>query len=189
MQGDEAKATSTQTEKTPLSRAELINLAWLASLGILAVNLGGVSVLFSFPRFREGEFGGVYTFGQVADLPHVGSPPVNVAKMKLWLIHEERGVAAFYKVCPHLGCLYSWNDQEFKFICPCHGSQYALEGQYLSGPAPRGLDSFEVRIIDSRSGTVLSRSGTAGEPTPLPDDPEAVIQIDTSKKTLGEFHD
>ncbi len=142
--------------KKLISRREFLNLAWLASLGFFIVDVAGVTFLFSMPRFKEGEFGGVFTIGTVADLPNTGSAPLNYPKVKLWISNTDNGLMALYKVCTHLGCLYNWSDQDGKFECPCHGSQYQLDGTYIQGPAPRSLDRFPVQAIDPQSGNVLS---------------------------------
>jgi len=42
-------------------------------------------------------------------------------------------------VCPHAGCIVRWNSFEQSWDCPCHGSQFAADGQLLNGPALRGL--------------------------------------------------
>jgi cytochrome b6-f complex iron-sulfur subunit len=174
-------------EESPkkINRREFLNLAWLASLGFLTVNLAGVTYLFSMPRFKEGEFGGIFNAGRVSDLPQPGSAPQNYPKLKLWLSNTEQGVMAIYKVCTHLGCLYNWSDQEDKFICPCHGSQFEADGGFIRGPAPRSLDRFALRIV-SQDGTLLAETGEDGKPVPLPDDPNATIQVDTGKRINGE---
>jgi menaquinol-cytochrome c reductase iron-sulfur subunit len=51
----------------------------------------------------------------------------------------------FSPVCPHLGCRFQWHDDANKFQCPCHGSQFNLDGEHLAGPAPRGLDPLPLR--------------------------------------------
>ncbi len=51
----------------------------------------------------------------------------------------------FSPICPHLGCRFAWNDGADKFECPCHGSQFDLDGEHLAGPAPRGLDPLPLR--------------------------------------------
>jgi cytochrome b6-f complex iron-sulfur subunit len=182
-----ARPNEAEAEKKPVTRREFLNIAWLASLGFLTVNLGGVTYLFSMPRFKEGEFGGLYSIGRVSELPDAGSPPVNIPKVKLWLSNTEQGVMALYKVCTHLGCLYNWNSQEGKFICPCHGSQFQANGTYIQGPAPRSLDRFVVQAVDPDSGEVLAES-TAGEPLPVPDQPEVIIRVDTGRRVNGEVH-
>ena len=178
--------TSEPSQKK-INRREFLNLAWLASLGFLTLDIAGITYLFAMPRFKEGEFGGVFTAGKVSDLPQAGSAPENHPKVKLWLSNTENGVMANYKVCTHLGCLYNWNDQENKFICPCHGSQFQADGQYIRGPAPRSLDRFVVQIV-AADGTVLAETDPSGDPLPVPDDPNAKIQVDTGKKITGETH-
>ncbi|HSF81438.1 MAG TPA: Rieske 2Fe-2S domain-containing protein [Anaerolineales bacterium] len=180
-----AKQNEAESEKQPVNRREFLNLAWLASLGILTVNLGGVTYLFAMPRFKEGEFGGIFTVGKVSELPSAGSPPVNYPKVKLWLSNTEQGVVGLYKVCTHLGCLYNWDEQGNRFLCPCHGSQFEANGTYITGPAPRSLDRFVIRVVDPDSGEVLAEAA-AGEPMQLPDNPNAVIQVDTGQRITGE---
>ena len=51
----------------------------------------------------------------------------------------------FSSICPHLGCRYAWDTDANRFICPCHGSQFGVQGDKLAGPAPRGLDPLPLR--------------------------------------------
>jgi len=51
----------------------------------------------------------------------------------------------FSSICPHLGCRYNWTPEQKRFICPCHASQFTVEGAKLAGPAPRGLDPLPFR--------------------------------------------
>jgi cytochrome b6-f complex iron-sulfur subunit len=182
-----ASPNEATSDKKQVTRREFLNIAWLASLGFLTLNLGGVTYLFSMPRFKEGEFGGLFTIGKVSELPAPGSAPANFPKVKLWLSNTDQGVMALYKVCTHLGCLYNWNTQEGKFICPCHGSQFQANGTYIQGPAPRSLDRFVVQAVDPNTEQVIAES-TDGTPLPVPDQPDAVIRVDTGKRIQGEVH-
>ena len=181
-------ADEATSKKPAINRREFLNLAWLASLGFLTLNLGGVTYLFALPRFKEGEFGGVFTTGKVSELPQAGSAPLNFPKVKLWLSNSNNGVTAIYKVCTHLGCLYNWNSQEGKFLCPCHGSQFTLEGEYIRGPAPRSLDRFVIQVIGDDGKVLVETDPKTGAPIPVPNQPNAVIKVDTGKKIIGKTH-
>lgn len=184
--GQDIKA---EEQDTKVNRREFLNMAWLASLGFITLSVGGVTILFAYPRFKEGEFGGISTVGTVADLPPVDAPPGNDPALKLWLTHPAAGVIALYKVCTHLGCLYAWSDQEGRFMCPCHGSQFEYNGTYIQGPAPRSLDRFVMQAVDPNTGNVLAES-TDGEPLQIdenwPDTTE--IKVDTGRRIQGKPH-
>jgi len=53
-------------------------------------------------------------------------------------------------ICPHLGCSVSWHGDKNKFVCPCHGGQFAAEGSRVSGPPPRGLDKLDAQVKDGK---------------------------------------
>jgi cytochrome b6-f complex iron-sulfur subunit len=58
----------------------------------------------------------------------------------------EAGVVAVYQKCVHLGCKVPWCSTSQWFECPCHGSQYNRVGERKGGPAPRGLDHFDISV-------------------------------------------
>jgi menaquinol-cytochrome c reductase iron-sulfur subunit len=60
--------------------------------------------------------------------------------------HSAEQVTVFSPICPHLGCRYDWQPQTRHFVCPCHGSVFALDGKVLAGPAPRSLDTLPKKI-------------------------------------------
>lgn len=51
-------------------------------------------------------------------------------------------------VCTHLGCRVRWIPDKEGFYCPCHNGVFAKDGTVVSGPPPRPLDRFEVKIED-----------------------------------------
>mgnify|MGYP001823353425 CR=1 FL=1 len=56
------------------------------------------------------------------------------------------GFLALHRECTHLGCTVPWNRAEQKFVCPCHASTFDITGRVSGPPAPRPLDTLEVRI-------------------------------------------
>jgi Rieske Fe-S protein len=48
--------------------------------------------------------------------------------------------------CSHKHC--SLGASQGKFVCPCHGSEFDLEGHVLKGPAKTDLQTFQVTSDD-----------------------------------------
>ena len=68
-------------------------------------------------------------------------------KVTAWVVKaRDGGVVAFGPRCTHLGCAHHWDDNQAKFVCPCHNSFFDKTGAVLSGPAPRPLDRYTVKI-------------------------------------------
>jgi glycine/D-amino acid oxidase-like deaminating enzyme/nitrite reductase/ring-hydroxylating ferredoxin subunit len=63
-------------------------------------------------------------------------------------------------VCTHAGCAVHWNAFEGCWDCPCHGSQFSIDGQVLSGPAARPL--AEVDVIEQAGPTPEARDPPRG---------------------------
>jgi len=53
--------------------------------------------------------------------------------------------------CMHLGCPVRYVEASERFICPCHGGVYDIEGKVSDGPPVRPLDRFYTRV---RNGNV-----------------------------------
>ena len=56
-----------------------------------------------------------------------------------FLTRDQGKLRAFAITCPHLGCSYAFDDGKKHFVCPCHGSEFALDGSVLHGPATSPL--------------------------------------------------
>ena len=69
----------------------------------------------------------------------------------MWVVRkDENQVTAFAPQCTHLGCAYHWEDRNHAFVCPCHSSEFSIDGAVLGGPAPRPLYRYEVKIEAGR---------------------------------------
>lgn len=64
-----------------------------------------------------------------------------------WVRREsEQHIIAFSVNCTHLGCPVRWEKGAQLFMCPCHGGVYYKDGSVASGPPPKGLIQYPVRI-------------------------------------------
>lgn len=126
-----------------VSRREFLYYIWGASM-VMVLGAGAGSIIwYLLPRFRAGEFGGDF-FVPAAQTPVLNSAPQDNPQGRFWFSNTDSGVAALYKVCTHLGCLFKWVGTNNRFECPCHGSKFQSNGLYIEGPAPRSLDRFEL---------------------------------------------
>ena len=46
-------------------------------------------------------------------------------------------------------------DSSGRFECPCHGSKYDIGGEWIEGPAPRGMDRYPL-AVDKTSGNLVA---------------------------------
>ncbi len=83
---------------------------------------------------------------------------------------------ALYQRCVHLGCTVPFRDDCVSFKCPCHGSHYHVDGEYLDGPAPRSLDRFALSFNGE---DVVIDTGTLNNLVPHPDDTTRLIPVPT----------
>jgi cytochrome b6-f complex iron-sulfur subunit len=57
-----------------------------------------------------------------------------------------KGYIALSRVCTHLGCLVEYDRDNKRLVCPCHAGIYDLEGRVLSGPPPKPLTAFPLKV-------------------------------------------
>lgn len=134
---------------------------------------------FAYPRFRAGEFGGKFVVQRKVSEYTTAEPPDLNSNGKFYVAKVTTNpgtvekpspptgdqIIAIYQVCTHLGCLIPFQQSENRFICPCHGSTFERNSQYVRGPAGRNLDQFV---------TAVAADGT--------------ITVDTGSKMTGRAH-
>ena len=198
--------TTLDSSVPTMTRREFMYYVWAASMALFLAEGGGAVLWFAVPRFKPGEFGGVFKV-ELDKLPPPDAGPVAFENGRFWLVNvgpntqadprhpagqnTQPGVLAIYKVCVHLGCIYDWKPVTNRFECPCHGSKYLKDGTRVHGPASRNLDRFVVRALDAE-GEVLgetvrgdaNQDPAAGAPLDLPPGTIA-LQIDTGLRVKG----
>jgi Rieske Fe-S protein len=58
-------------------------------------------------------------------------------------------VDALSAICTHMGCTIAYSGPREVLDCPCHGSEYALDGSVLMGPAMQPLRSYPTTFDGS----------------------------------------
>jgi menaquinol-cytochrome c reductase iron-sulfur subunit len=125
----------------------------------IAAVIGAPAAVYLLSRPKSS---GAGTFVEVGDLSdfEIGKPQEVVyyrTRVDGWKTTKEKATAwvvksapdkavAFSPACPHLGCIYRWEETAESFVCPCHASAFDPSGKVLAGPAPRPLDRLISRI-------------------------------------------
>jgi menaquinol-cytochrome c reductase iron-sulfur subunit len=158
----EQRSETKQKDQTQSRRG--FGYAVIYGLGALigaALAIPAALYLFLPPKTRQQQ-----SWSEAGDLSQLqpGAPQeMSFRRMHTdgWKINSERGTAwvvknpdgkvlAFAPACTHLGCAYHWDADKSEFLCPCHGSEFAIDGTVKSGPAPRPLDRFEIKVENAR---------------------------------------
>ena len=76
---------------------------------------------------------------------------VNEQEISVYVLTEDnRDYIAMSNICTHLGCRVRWISDQQQFFCPCHNAIFAKDGEVVSGPPPRPLDRFDVKVEDDQ---------------------------------------
>ncbi|MEH2276748.1 MAG: ubiquinol-cytochrome c reductase iron-sulfur subunit [Nostoc sp.] len=55
-------------------------------------------------------------------------------------------LTAVNPTCTHAGCTVAWKAEVKKFACPCHGSEFGVDGKVQKGPATEALKTYAAKI-------------------------------------------
>ena len=151
----------------PVSRRDFFRRSLIASLLVFGAEFGGATIAFLWPSLKGG-FGSLINAGKLQDIlayiqendepfysgtgrfyivPYDGRPTDDVDYQSEGVSAD--GVMPLYQRCVHLGCRVPFCKQSQWFECPCHGSKYNTAGEYELGPAPRGMDRFQMSLTDA----------------------------------------
>jgi cytochrome b6-f complex iron-sulfur subunit len=157
-------------KSTGYGRRDFLSFSWK----VLGIGLLGEAAWTSYdilaPR-PSGAFGGTVDAGNLIDFK--AGTVRYFLDGRFYVSVEGSQLVALYQKCPHLGCRVPFCDSSKQFECPCHGSVFNTEGEYLQGPAPRGMDRFDVTVEDGHvmvdTGSVIqgpARGVLTGPSTP-----------------------
>lgn len=63
------------------------------------------------------------------------------------VIHKNDKNHVLSAKCTHLGCTINKTEND-KLLCPCHGSEYDLDGKVVKGPAYKNLEIISAEVIN-----------------------------------------
>lgn len=135
------------------------------ALALLGPLIGGIAVILEpLRQKKQKQEGGFIKVGQLASLPNNGLPKkydIRSDKQDAWNRYldvpvgsiylrrtKDDQITAFNIICPHAGCFVQVDQKQKRFNCPCHNSQFKLDGTKSNpdNPSPRGMDSLGVEI-------------------------------------------
>ena len=125
------------------SRREFLRDGWKVG-GLLLAVAAGWTAYESLRPLRTGATGGDIALGSPANYPKDSA--TYVPEGRLFVANADNHLFALAQKCPHLGCRVPFCDSSGRFECPCHGSKFDLGGEWIEGPAPRGMDRYDLRV-------------------------------------------
>lgn len=127
-----------------LHRRHFLQLAWKSLLGLSgALGLTGLVRYFSFQPYPTPQTS--FDLGALDELNIQSSMVVEQAQAIV--VRTGNELRAFSLVCPHLGCVVDLKKDGF--TCPCHGSQFNLDGDVIQGPASQPLRPLDLEIDEN----------------------------------------
>ncbi|HYV93109.1 MAG TPA: ubiquinol-cytochrome c reductase iron-sulfur subunit [Chitinophagales bacterium] len=129
-----------------MNRKDFIRLIGTGALAVVALNQPGCSKSDSIPQkdftidINDAQYNVLQTPGA-----YVYINGVIVFKA------IDGNFYALSQVCTHQGCNVKYEESLNDIFCPCHGSQYDLQGKVLVGPSTMPLFQYATSL----SGTVL----------------------------------
>ena len=137
------------TTATPADPTRRSLLSWLLGGGVLASLCSFFYPVIRFlnpPYLSEASVNEVVA-GKVQDLkPNSGKIVKFGNKPALLVRVNETDWKAFSAVCAHLNCTVQYQESSRQIWCACHNGTYDLNGRVVSGPPPKGLEEFAVRL-------------------------------------------
>ena len=125
------------------TRREMLRTGWKIG-GAALVVAAGWTAFESLRPLGASSKGAVLDLGDPANYP--SGSATYVIEGRLFVANAGGHLFALSQKCPHLGCRVPFCDSSGRFECPCHGSKFDLGGEWIQGPAPRGMDRYDLSL-------------------------------------------
>ncbi|NQU67588.1 MAG: Rieske 2Fe-2S domain-containing protein [Candidatus Marinimicrobia bacterium] len=118
--------------------------AWLASI------LYPISKYLIPPSVPDSNVTNV-DVGSITEFPPNSSKIIRFGRKPVIVIRTKEGdFKALSATCTHLDCNVQYKTDTEQIWCACHNGFYNLEGTNLSGPPPKPLAQYNVRIANEK---------------------------------------
>jgi cytochrome b6-f complex iron-sulfur subunit len=147
---EEGKSPGLLMPEKEMSRRDFLD--WIIKGGILATLSGMLfpALAYLWPVMGRGPKVDMEEVARVDEIPVGGSKKVILGGSALLLVRTLQEIKAFSAICTHLGCVVDWNGPKREIVCPCHAGVFNLDGRVVSGPPPRSLPSYPVKVISGK---------------------------------------
>jgi len=125
-----------KTKKEKINRVRR-RFIWTFLWGYLGVNFL-MFLRYFFPRALF-EPPTQFNIGHSGDF-QIGVNQQFLQSHRIWVRKDPGRIFVIHAKCTHLGCTPDWEPSQNIFHCPCHGSEYDIDGINFAGPAPRPMD-------------------------------------------------
>lgn len=122
-----------------------VGVGWLASSLPLAIAACSPTSQAK-PNKSQGGFKSVGTVAQLSKTNQLLNKNSPVGTVLVVRTSPTSNVSAVNPTCTHAGCAVNWAAKSQKFVCPCHGSEFGIDGKVLKGPASKPLKTYKAKI-------------------------------------------
>jgi menaquinol-cytochrome c reductase iron-sulfur subunit len=152
------------SDEGQVSRRGFLAIATSAIGGLIGAALAIPAIAYIVgPALQRTEQGEWVRLGSITKV-ELGTPTLFktvIQRQSGWIVNENelsayiltengREFIAMSNICTHLGCRVRWIGDQQRFFCPCHNAIFDKDGEVVSGPPPRPLDRFEVKVEDDQ---------------------------------------
>ncbi len=151
-------------EPEQLKRRDFLSVATWSIGGLISLMMGIPAIAYILgPALSKEKSQSWMRLGSINKV-ELGTPTlfkVSFTRQTGWLVEEDklgvyvlsdngRDFIAMSNICTHLGCRVRWIADQQIFLSPCHFGVFDREGKVISGPPPRPLDRYEVKIENNQ---------------------------------------
>lgn len=131
-----------------ISRKKFVNaLLSIGAIGSLSAIIYPILSFMNPPKVAEAEVNSIKA-GKPDEIGYNTGRIIKFGRKPLLLVRTDDGnFKAYSAVCTHLDCIVQYRTDTKQIWCACHNGIYDINGRNISGPPPKPLEEYSVRII------------------------------------------